>query len=408
MNYINFMINKKEEIIIKTLVAKQHKNTPFNYWKYKNALSIDKVEHENGWIDYYVTQKRVGTISNRRKGIALVHSGNMFYLIDRDNNEVLSTNNTLIRIFGGYYISLGEHRFNYTTFPGQDRDTEYETMTVIHEIYDENGIRLNSEERKDLIVSMDILKVMTAVEIGEDRVFFNNALYYLEDYSLIAKFSKNIRLDGFFNNGCCKVRIPEDDRDIIVAVYEHKICHAFTQCDFERLAKVLNLDVEEEKSIYSVSQIVKKEEIEDMDSVFEYYPKGEISIERYHATAPTTVNYHSFSFQLIPMFTDEDFDTWKVPGMLDYFISCMACKYYKNNWNNCYLHIPYEGYKQLCESLMEVNKDRPNFIKKITKLGKCSILEKKYDIYRFECRPYGYITTSGELKYDFDVNNIKW
>lgn len=398
-----------EEIIIKTLVAKQHKNIPFDYWKYRDALSIDKVEQENGWIDYFVTHKCVGSISNRRKGIALVHSGNVYYLIDRDNNEMLSTTNTLIRIFGGYYVSLGEHRFNYLTFPGQDRDTEYETTTVIYEIYDENGAQLNNEERESLIESMDILQVMTAVEIGEDRVFFNNALYNLKDYSLIAKYPKNIHLDGLFNNGYCKVRIPEDDRSFIVAVHEHKICHVFDECAFERLIKVLNLVVEEEKSIYSVSKTVKKEEIEDMDSVFEYYPKAEISIENYHATAPITINYHSFLFQLEPLFTDEYIERLKAPGLIDYGMSVMACKYYKHNYSPaCYLHIPYEGYKHLCESILEVNNNRPNYIKKITKMGNCNILAKDYEMYRFECRPYGFITTSGELIYDFDVNNIKW
>lgn len=398
-----------EEITIKTLVAKQHKSIPFDYWKYTYALSIDKVEQENGWIDYFVTHKCVGTISNRRKGIALVHSGNVFYLIDRDNNEMLSTTNTLIRIFGGYYVSLRKHRFNYRTFPGQDRDTEYETTTVIYEIYDEDGTRLNSEERESLIESMDILQIMTAVEIGEDRVFFNNALYNLKDYSLITKYLKNIHLDGLFNNGYCKVRIPEDDRDFIVAVDNHKICYAFTECEFERLTKVLNLVVEEEKRIYSVSQTVKKEEIEDKDPVFEYYPKAEFSIEKYHATAPTTIQYQSFLFQLEPLFTDEDIERLKAPGLLNYSMSCRACDYYKHNYSpSCYLHIPYEGYKQLCESILEVNKNRPNFIKKITKLGKCNILVEEYDMYRFECRPYGYITASGELIYDFDVNNIKW
>ena len=126
-----------EEIIIKTLAARQHKNAPFDYWKYRYALSIDGVEIEDEWVEYYVTHKTVGTISNRRKGIAIVHSGNVFCLIDRDNNEILSTNRELIRIFGGYYVSLDEYRYDYRTFPGQDRDTEYETTTVIYEIYDE-------------------------------------------------------------------------------------------------------------------------------------------------------------------------------------------------------------------------------------------------------------------------------
>ena len=241
-----------EEIVIKSLVARQHKNTPFDYRKYRNALAIDKIEIENDWVEYYVTRKCVGTISNRRKGIAIVHCGNVFYLIDRDGNEILSTTNKLIRVFGGYYVSLGEHRFNYRTFPGQDRDTEYETTTIIYDIYDENGERINSKQDAGFFKSMDILQTMTAVEIGEDRVFYKNALYDLSDYSLVASFTKNIRLEGMFIDGQCKVRCPEDDRNFIVAVLGHKVWQVFDEDEFRRIVEVLNLVVEKEECNYGV------------------------------------------------------------------------------------------------------------------------------------------------------------
>lgn len=396
-----------EEIIIKTLAARQHKNAPFDYWKYRYALSIDVVEIEDEWVEYYVTHKTVGTISNRRKGIAIVHSGNVFCLIDRDNNEILSTNRELIRIFGGYYVSLDEYRYDYRTFPGQDRDTEYETTTVIYEIYDEDGKQLNSKQEAEFFKTTNVLQAMTVVEIGEDAVYYKNALYHLSDYSCITKFQKNIRLEGTFIDGRCKVRIPEDDRDFIVAVYKHKICHVFTECEFERMTNVLNLVVKEEKNNYSVSKTVKKEEIENTDYISDCYPKAEISIEKYHASAPTIINHLYRTFRIEPLFTDDYIESFSAPGLLDYVISVKACKYYKNQ-DSQYLHIPYEGYKQLCESILEVNNNRPNYIKKITKLGKCIIMAKDYEMYRFECRPYGFITTSGELVYDFDVNNIKW
>ena len=397
-----------EEIVIKSLVARQHKNTPFDYRKYRNTLAIDKIEIENDWVEYYVTRKCVGTISNRRKGIAIVHCGNVFYLIDRDDNEILSTTNKLIRVFGGYYVSLGEHRFNYRTFPGQDRDTEYETTTIIYDIYDENGERINSKQDAGFFKSMDILQTMTAVEIGEDRVFYKNALYDLSDYSLVASFTKNIRLEGMFIDGQCKVRCPEDDRNFIVAVLGHKVWQVFDEDEFRRIVEVLNLDVEKEECNYGVSEIIEQNEIEDMDCVVEYYPKAEITIEKYLASSPTVIVHDLLTYRLEPMFTDEYIDRFNAPGMLNYVMSVMACKYYKSSSYSHYLHIPYEGYKLLYESISSVNNKRPNFIKKVVEVGSCNILSEQCDLYRFECRPYGYITPSGKLIYDFDVNSIKW
>ena len=105
--------------------------------------------------------------------------------------------------------------------------------------------------------------------------------------------------------------------------------------------------------------------------------------------------------------TDEYIDRFNAPGMLNYVMSVMACKYYKSSSYSHYLHIPYEGYKLLYESISSVNNKRPNFIKKVVEVGSCNILSEQCDLYRFECRPYGYITPSGKLIYDFDVNSIK-
>lgn len=398
------------EVIIRRYIATRHKNNPLDYSKYQNALYIDKVEREKDWIDYYVTYKHRGSVSDRRNGIALVHSGNVFYLIDKDNNAILSTTDRLIRIFGGYYVSLAKYQYDYRTFPGQDRDTEYEEMTTIHDIYDEDGKRLNKEQCDKFIKFTDILHLMTAAELGEGRVLFDNALYDLKDYSLIAKYQKRVLLEGAFENGRCKVRIPEDDRNFIVAVYEHKICYVFNEFDFERIRETLNLSIEKEKKLWSDSDVVGRKDVDDIECVHEYYPKPEVAIEKYHSTSPTDITEYSY-FQLQPLFTDEFFEKNRAPGLVDYWMRVMACKYYKNTRYNCYLHIPYEGYKQLCDSIIKVNGNRPNHITKVSKLGECDILihkKHKYEIYLFECRPYGYITTSGKLIYDFDINNIRW
>lgn len=409
-----------EEIAIRTLVAIQHENISFDYWKYKKALAIDTVEREDGWIEYYATFKRKGTLGNWRKGIAVFGQGT---LIDSNHNEIAKVYNSgrFYRIFGGYYANLVTRNYNYITFPGQDRETEYSQMQIVYALYDENGKRLEYERCLEIFKQMNILQALTAVEIGEDRVYYKNALYNLNDYSLIAKFSKNIILDGVFTNGRCRVIMPEDNRNFIVAVYDHKISQIFTEQEFNHLKTLLKLEIKEDEPLYEISKIVSKSDVTAL--IDEYNPKVEISIENYFATTPTIIHNNGCVYQLSPRFTDDFIDE------IEHWRS-MGEGYYK--WhlerleNRCFmqrdgmrcLHISSENYDNLYKELSLINDNRPNYIKNIVKMGQCVLLGEEnfnygnavteYEIYRFECRPYGYITTSGELIYDFDVNNIKW
>ena len=288
-----------EEIAIRTLVAVQHKNNPFEYWRYNKALSIDKVERENGWIEYYATFKRKGTLSSWRKGIAIFGQGT---LIDRNNTEIVRVNNgRLYRIFGGYYAHLVTRNYNYRTFPGQDRDTEYEQMQIVNALFDEDGKRLEYEQSIEIFKKMDILQALMAVEVGEDRVYYKNALYDLKNYSLIAKFSKNTIIDGSFTNGYCKVIIPEDNRDFIVAVYDRKIKQVFTEQEFDYLKSLLKLNITEDEPFCGLSKIVNKNDV--TVPVDEYYPEVEVTIENYHATMPSLINNGGL-YQLDLKFSD--------------------------------------------------------------------------------------------------------
>ena len=65
--------------------------------------------------------------------------------------------------------------------------------------------------------------------------------------------------------------------------------------------------------------------------------------------------------------------------------------------------------QKVYEKIFEQKCKRPNFIKDIECIAEEIILdEEEYSMYRFECRPYGYITKDGNFDYNFDVNNIKW
>ena len=61
------------------------------------------------------------------------------------------------------------------------------------------------------------------------------------------------------------------------------------------------------------------------------------------------------------------------------------------------------------EKLFEQHIKRPNFIQDVERIADEIVLEgETYSIFRFECRPYGFITKEGKFDYDFDVNNIQW
>lgn len=415
-----------EEIAIRSLVAVQHKSKPFKYWKYYNALSIDKIERENGWIEYYATFKRKGILGNWRKGIA-IFGQNM--LIDKNYNEIAKVNGRLYRIFGGYYANLGIRKYNYITFPGKDRETEYEQMLIINALFDENGNRIEHQQSLEIFKKIDILQSLIAVEVGDDRVFYKNALYNLQDYSLITKFSKNIILDGVFTNGYCKVTIPDDNRDFIVVVHDHKINHVFTEQEFNHLRTLLDLEIKEDAPLTALSPIISNKELSIIENekgpitIDEYHPIIEQAIEKYLATTTSFINTKGGVYQLSPKFANDFVDEttfWrsKGEGYYTWYLGNLGDRYYmERNEKRC-LHISSEKFDQLYKELCLTNNNRPNFIKKITKMGSCAILGKEnlyygkgvteYEIYRFECRPYGYINTSGELIYDFDVNNIKW
>ena len=405
-----------EEILIRKLVAIKHPNNTFDYSKYRNALSFDTVKREDGWIEYYATFKQKGTLGNRRKGIAIFGTGT---LIDSNNNEIVKAyrNGRFYRIFGGYYVNLVTLNYDYLTFPGQDRETEYKQMQIIYAIYDENGSCIDINQSIDVFNKKNILQSLTAIELGEERVFFKNALYNLDDYTLVSKIKKNVIVEGVFIDGLCKVLIPDDNRDFIVAVREKRICQVYTTQEFDLLKEILKLNIKEDDLLWNISKIVQVTDIDpESSTIDEYYPSVEVAIDKYLTITPTLIRNKGGLYQLDPKFNEFFI---KELGTGFHSLYWLDSKYYKDvRDDNRYLHIPYEGYKQLYEKLHTANDNRPNFINKVVKVGQCAILGKEnlyygdketvYDIYRFECRPYGYITTSGDLVYNFDVNNIKW
>ena len=61
------------------------------------------------------------------------------------------------------------------------------------------------------------------------------------------------------------------------------------------------------------------------------------------------------------------------------------------------------------EKLYAQHVNRPNYIQEVDRIADEIVLEgETYSLFRFKCRPYGFITKDGKFDYDFDVNNIQW
>lgn len=110
---------------------------------------------------------------------------------------------------------------------------------------------------------------------------------------------------------------------------------------------------------------------------------------------------------------------------LPYSIDCYGVLYYDENYGfyrtqliptTCYYHIDNEWWKideadskPIFDKIFEQKCNRPNFIKEIKYIAKDILLdEEEYSLFRFECRPYGYINKDGKFEYNFDVDNIEW
>lgn len=79
------------------------------------------------------------------------------------------------------------------------------------------------------------------------------------------------------------------------------------------------------------------------------------------------------------------------------------------NTNEGWIKIEGTNGRQIDKQIQETNSKRPNYIKKIEQIREDILInDETYSIYKFECRPYGYLTKDGRLEYAFDVNNIQW
>ena len=344
-------------------------------------------------------------IGEWRKGLAIFkekdysyRSESRYYLIDESHICVYEANfegSQIYRIIGGYYIVECQERYNFRTFPGKDRDTEYETRIVIRDVLDEAGRRLNDNDKKDFLKSNKIEK---SFELGENIVFCNNSFYRLEDYSFLFRINKDINPIGVFHEGKLMVNVISDFRDFIVLVHQKKILHTIPLSVFQMVANVLDKNWDIEKALSEAEEQIIKYEEEKLPSNTEYedfVPKLQTYIDGYYYGFP-----REYQFIEICNFEKNELGEWS-----HIVIPSTAFFHVGNKW----IRILDTYSKPIFEEAFRLNHNRPNFIRKIDLLkSKIKIGNIEYDAYRFQCRPYGHILIDGTFDYDFDIENIKW
>lgn len=353
-------------------------------------------------------------ISDWRKGIAIARyykssqkpSWN-YFLIDKDYNYLLKKSSydeneidgeQIERVFGGYYIIRDVKIDRCITFPGQDRDTVCYYSTCITDIVDENGHKLSNERKKEYLKANPIKQTK---EYGDDIVECESSFYRLDTYQYLFSISKSLKPIGLFKDERCKVGVVSDYRDYYIVVKEREITMAFEDKQFGFIEKLLkmNKNIGEEEEIqnkYSVRRykpVSKPAEITDIKTI---EPEAIIEIQNYSLQLSGPYEMYGGGYKVL----DDNY----------------GIKRFKFMPTTCYYHIDNEWRKiegtaaqRVYDKIFEQQCNRPNFIKDIMCIAEEIILfGEKYSIFKFECRPYGYITKDGKFDYNFDVNNIKW
>lgn len=360
------------------------------------------------------TKEEIQRISDWRNGIAIarirvyVRSYEQtwnYYLINHDFDFVYSKiwydedkieGEQIERVFGGYYVVRSVRAKCIRTFPGKDEENRYKYTTYIQDVIDEYGNVLEKDERN---AYLETHPVTHTTEYGDGIVQCGTSFYGLDNYQYLFEIPKEVEPLGFFRDGKCKVKVITDYRDFIVLVKDKRITRVFNAEDFIFISKLLGIDLETwgreslKSSHKPFYRSVKKPK--DITSCKEIKPETEIRIHNYK------IGVSSYSIDCGgELYYDENYGFYRtqlIPGTSYYFV--------ENEW----IKIDAADAEPIFEKIFEQDCNRPNFIKDIRIIATDILLdEEEYSIYKFECRPYGYITKDGKLEYNFDVNNIKW
>lgn len=161
-----------------TPISYDEENETMKYEKIEEILATRISQFRNGIAIYYYS-------FNCNAGYNLVNS----YLVDSQKNVLYFSQerefgNNLIRAFGGFYVLYGVRESVRRTFPGQDRDTEYDLYPEIRDIITEDGKVLTREERETFLMYH---KILPCEEIEDGVIKCEGKLYSLHTYLPIHK-----------------------------------------------------------------------------------------------------------------------------------------------------------------------------------------------------------------------------
>jgi len=239
--------------------------------------------------------------------------------------------------------------------------------------------------------------------VNEDgEVLCGSSVYGINKCDLLFTIPKQVEPLGKFENGVCKVGIVSDYRDFIVVTSNAKIVKVY---EYQHLGLIIDLfnatmslkpqeDVNPNESIeikYALPEGVKVHQVKTIEA--------EVEIEKYLLCFPSTYKYGG-GFGVIRH--NSKYGTQKL------HVIHRFPEYFEDK-NGLWYEITKENDSKIDEQIFDKELNRPNYIKDIELIASGIILNgNKYSIYKFECRPYGYITKDGSFDYNFDVDNIEW
>lgn len=270
-----------------------------------------------------------------------------------------------------------------------------------HELKDYNYLRY------------DPLKNTRENEDGE--ILCGTSVYGVDKCDLLFVMPKQIEPLGKFENGVCKVGIVSDYRDFIVITSNAKIVkvyeaeklgllndffkgvvdsnkHGVTE-HIELLVKLLlnSYNKKEEavgKCVFGLPQGAKIHQVKNIEA--------EVVIEKYLLRFPPEYGCGVGYIRYVEKY-----------GSKKLFVNHRQTRYYEDN--GLWYEITGENSSKIDERVYEMELSRPNFIKNIITIKENILYEDlMFSIFKFECRPYGYITKDGSFNYKFDVDNIEW
>lgn len=275
------------------------------------------------------------------------------------------------------------------------------------------------DEYEHALANYNFLRYVSSKNTRENEdgeILCGSSVYGVNKCDVLFTMPKQIEPLGKFENGVCKVGIVSDYRDFIVVTSNAKIVKVYEpeklgllnglfksiddsnqHRDTEHKDLLINLllslfnkeKANTKRSVFGLPEGVKVYQVKNIEA--------EVVIEKYLLRFPPKYGADGVGgFRY-----NEKFGTNKL------YVFHNHTRYYEEN--GLWYEITGENGSRIDEQVYKMELNRPNYIKNI-KVIKDNILykDRMFSIFKFECRPFGYITKDGSFNYNFDVDNIEW